>query len=533
MLVKHTTRLGLATAAIVAFAGAAWAGGILRVALTATDVPTTTGAPDNGGEGLRFLGFPVFESLVLWDLTRADKLADIRPGLAESWEQNKADQTKWIFRLRKGVKFHDGTDWNADAAIWNLDRFYKQDAPQFDPPNAAVTQARDPYIANYRKIDDYTIEIGNPRPISYFPNMITWILHVSPAQFAKAGSWAEFAKAPAGTGPFKIIEFKPRVSATLARNEGYWDKTRVPKLDKIVVFPIPEPTTRLSALRSGEVDWIEVPPPDAVPSLKAAGFEIVANSYPHSWPWTFNLAKEDSPFRDIRVRHAINYCVNRDGLVTLLNGLAEPAYGLFKKADPFFGHPKQQYTYDPAKAKALLKEAGYGPDKPIKAKIMITTSGSGQMLPLPMNEFLQQNFKECNFDISFEVVDWGAMLVALRNPPTAPQALGVDAMNISLHISMDISQFALFNLSGNVPPKGRNWPNWKNADFDAVIDRIEKSTDPQEILGNIQKAHETFVDDRPWLFIVHDRNARAMTKHIKGFVSAQSWFQDFTPVYME
>ena len=98
---------------------------------------------------------------------------------------------------------------------------------------------------------------------------------------------------------------------------------------------------------------------------------------------------------------------------------------------------------------------------------------------------------------------------------------------------MDISQFALFNLSGNAPPKGRNWPNWKNAEFDAVIERIEKSTDPEEIVANIRKAHEIFVDDPPWLFIVHDRNARAMTKNVKGFTSAQSWFQDFTPVYME
>ena len=139
---KRAMRLVLTVvAAIIAFAGAAQAGGTLRVALTATDVPTTTGAPDNGGEGLRFLGFPVFESLVLWDLTRADKLAEIRPGLAERWEQDKNDLTKWVFRLRKGVKFHDGTDWNADAAIWNLDRFLNKDAPQFDPPNAAVTQA--------------------------------------------------------------------------------------------------------------------------------------------------------------------------------------------------------------------------------------------------------------------------------------------------------------------------------------------------------------------------------------------------------
>jgi ABC-type transport system substrate-binding protein len=81
--------------------------------------------------------------------------------------------------------------------------------------------------------------------------------------------------------------------------------------------------------------------------------------------------------------------------------------------------------------------------------------------------------------------------------------------------------------------EGLRWPHWQNPRFDALIDRIEKSSDPEGIIGDIQKAHEVFVDDRPWLFIVHDRNARAMTKHVKGFVSAQSWFQDFTPVSME
>src|SRR6185312_12415849 len=93
-------------------AGSALAGGTLRIAMTASDVPITTGAPDNGYEGVRFLGYPVFEGLALWDLTRADKLADIRPGLAERWEQDAADKTKWVFHLRKGVKFHDGSEFN-------------------------------------------------------------------------------------------------------------------------------------------------------------------------------------------------------------------------------------------------------------------------------------------------------------------------------------------------------------------------------------------------------------------------------------
>lgn len=292
MMIGKMVRLGLATwvvAAVGSLSGPAQAGGTLRVAMTASDVPTTTGAPDNGFEGLRFLGYPVYEGLVLWDLSRADKLAEIRPGLAERWEQDASDNGKWIFHLRRGVKFHDGSDFNADAAIWNLDRYFKSDAPQFDPTGGALARGRDPWITGYRKIDDYTIEISNPHPLSYFPLALSYMLYSSPAQFKRTGSWAEFAKAPSGTGPFKITEFKPRISVTLSRNDDYWDKNRVPKLDKMVLFPMPEATTRLAALRSGQVDWIEVPPPDAVPSLKAAGFAIVTNSYPHVWPWVMNL----------------------------------------------------------------------------------------------------------------------------------------------------------------------------------------------------------------------------------------------------
>src|ERR1700722_2661445 len=90
----------------------------LRIAMTAADIPTATGLPNNGFEGMRFLGYPIFEGLVLWDLTRTDKLATLRPGLAESYEQSAQDKKVWIFHLRHGVKFHDGTDFNADAVIW-------------------------------------------------------------------------------------------------------------------------------------------------------------------------------------------------------------------------------------------------------------------------------------------------------------------------------------------------------------------------------------------------------------------------------
>src|SRR4051812_28531011 len=109
------------TAALALSIQPALAQSTLRIAMTAADIPTATGLPNNGFEGMRFMGYPIFEGLVLWDLSKPDQLAGLRPGLAEKWEQASGDNKTWIFHLRKGVKFHDGTDFNADAVIWNLD----------------------------------------------------------------------------------------------------------------------------------------------------------------------------------------------------------------------------------------------------------------------------------------------------------------------------------------------------------------------------------------------------------------------------
>jgi peptide/nickel transport system substrate-binding protein len=314
---------------------------VLRIAMTASDIPTTTGMPNNGFEGMRFLGYPIFEALVLWDLSRGDRLADLRPGLAESYEQAADDKRTWIFHLRHGVKFHDGTDFNADAVMWNLDRYFKNESPQFEPPAGGIVRARAPALQSYRKIDDYTVAIATREPISYFPYMAVYILFTSPASFEKGGrDWSRVATLPpAGTGPFRLTRVLPRETAEFARFDGYWDQSHKAKVDAIRLLPIPEANSRLAALRSGQVDWIEVPPPDGIPSLKAAGFDIITNSYPHVWPWEYNIAAPNSPFKDVRVRAALNYCVDRAGLVTLLNGTAEPAVGWLKPKDEGFGKP--------------------------------------------------------------------------------------------------------------------------------------------------------------------------------------------------
>jgi peptide/nickel transport system substrate-binding protein len=507
----------------------------LRIAMTASDIPTATGLPNNGFEGMRFLGYPVFEGLVLWDLTGTDQLAALRPGLAEKWEQDPADTKIWIFHLRHGVKFHDGTDFNADAVIWNLDRYFNNNSPQFEPPSSAMSRARVPLMGSYRKIDDDTVAITTTKPASYFPYMAVYLLFTSPASFEKAGhDWARVATLPAaGTGPFRIAKIVPRQEADFARWEGYWDATRMAKVDNVVLLPIPEANSRLAALRAGQVDWIEVPPPDGIASLKSAGYTITTGSYPHVWPWFYNIGAANSPFKDVRVRQALNYCIDREGLVSLLNGTAEPSAGWLKASDPDFGTPLNRYTFDPAKGKALLAEAGYTPAKPLSFKVLISNSGSGQMLPLAMNEFLQQNLKEaCGVTVEFDVVEWQVLLTAARATPDSPSLQGAMALNISSP-SSDAGVMARYFSSANFSPNGFNFEQWKDDAFDAALKTIGESTDPKEISAAYRKAHERLVDNPPWLYIVHDLNPRAMSPKVKGFVSPQSWFIDLTSVSVQ
>lgn len=520
----------LLTAGIGATASAQEAG-TLRIAMTAADVPTTNGAPNNGYEGLRWLGYPVFESLVLWDLSRSDTLAGLKPGLAESWEQDATDPTKWRFRLRAGVTFHDGTPWNADAAIWGLDRFYRNDAPNYDPQGSAFTRPRTAGFSAYRKIDDMTIELTSERPLSYFPYIVPYILFSSPRAFEAMGrDWARVGNAPAGTGPFRITRFVPRQSVELSRNDNYWDTARRPRLNRVILLPVPDANTRVAALRSGQVDWIEAPPPDALQPLRSAGFNVVTNSYPHVWPWIFAAGKPDSPTADIRVRQALNYCLDRDGLVTMLSGIAEPAVGFYNASNPLFGNPQNRYRLDPARGRALLAEAGYTAQRPLRIKVGISSSGSGQMQPLPMNEAIQQNLREnCGVQVSFEVVEWTVLLGTLRAEPTSPGWLGADASNVSL-VSSDPFQMARWFLSSNASPRGSNAGHWRDEAFDAAMAEVERARTPEEAAPAIRRAHERLVDGAPWLYIVHDTNPRAMSRRVSGFVSAQSWFQDLATV---
>ncbi len=509
-------------------------GGVLRIGMTAADIPYTGGQPDQGFEGFRFIGFQLYDGLVRWDLSQGDKLPELAPGLAESWEVSKEDNTKWIFKLRRGVQFHDGSEFNAEAFLWNLEKIRNKDAPQYDVKQAGLVRWATTEMKEWRKLDDYTLELTTPRPTSFVPYFLTYILMSSPTQWEKVGrDWKAFAENPSGTGPFKLTRLVPRERTELERFVEYWDKKRIPKADKVILLPTPEPTTRQAALRNGQVDWIEVPPPDAIPSLRQAGFQIVLRSYPHNWAYSLNLRK--APWDNKLVRQAANYAIDRVGLCkSLLSDTCIPELGVVYPAHPWFGNPKQRYEYDPAKAKELLRQAGYdGKEKRVKSSMLISTSGSGQMLPLAMNEFVQENLREVGIDLELVPIEWNVMIQRFLQGFQHADNANLGGINISLHFIEPHGALMRRFHSAYTPPKSTNIMLYANPEVDRLLEAAEASFDAQAQDRFLAQAHEIIVDDAPWVFIVHDLNPRAMSQKVKGFVQAQSWFQDLTPVWVE
>ena len=179
--------VGAAAIAALALGGTPVAAQVLRVAMTASDLPTTGGIPDQGAEGSRFAGYPIYDGLVDWDFTHPDQTAGITPGLATEWHVNPDDHKEWIFTLRQGVKFHDGTDFNADAVIFNLDRTFNPKSPVYDGAEAPFNTSQLPALDHYTKLDDSHVAIWTAQPYSPFPYTMTHILIVSPAQYEKDG----------------------------------------------------------------------------------------------------------------------------------------------------------------------------------------------------------------------------------------------------------------------------------------------------------------------------------------------------------
>ncbi|GAA4873089.1 ABC transporter substrate-binding protein [Pseudonocardia benzenivorans] len=500
-----------------ATSGGGAGGNTLIIGMTASDIPILdTGlAQGQGYEGLRFVANQLYDGLTKFDLTKGDQIPKIEPDLAESWQPN-ADLTSWTFKLRPGVTFHDGTPWNADAAIFNLERYADKSSPNFYQELNAQGGLSIAGIKSFSKVDDMTITINTNGPWSYLPVDLATVYFGSPTAIKAEGNQG-FAEKPVGTGPFKFESLERGQRLVMTKNASYWNGA--PKLDKVILRPIPDPTARVAALRSGEVNWIEVPPPDDVPSLQNQGFQVLTNSYNHIWPWVYNMRK--APFDNQKVREALNWAINRQSLVdNILKGTAEPALGFTPKADASFRPESEVYGYDPAKAKQLLAEAGY--PNGFTMTLSYPTSGSGNMVPTPMNTALQADLAAVGVKVELKPIEWAAMLndfFAGNIPDDA------NAMNISLSYQQEGFWTSWFGSQST-----SNAGKYSNPQVDALLAKARTILDDKQRSDVYAQVAQILGQDSPWLVVVNDKNPRVLSANVKGFVQPQSWFADLTTI---
>ena len=349
----RTLRLAAAAAATLMFAGAAAAD---EVTIGISSEPSAMDPHyHNLGPNNAFAS-NVYDALII-----QDEQQTLTPGLAVSWKP--VDDLTWEFKLREGVKFHDGSDFNADDVMFTAER-----APNV--PNSPSSFGTYLKGKTFKKVDDYTIHVTTEKPYPLMAVDLSNIQIIS-NEVGMEVSTPDFndGKAMIGTGPYKFVEWVPSDRIVLTANPDYWGEKA--RFDTVTLKPIKSNPTRVAALLSGDVDMIDnVPTTDIATLKKEAGLELVQGISNRVIYLHMDRFRDNSPYitgtdgknplNDVRVRRAISMAINREAIVErVMEGVAIPAGQLLPPG--FFGTSKnlKPMPYDPAKAKALLAEAGY------------------------------------------------------------------------------------------------------------------------------------------------------------------------------
>lgn len=530
-----STRIAAALSAVVLAASACAGGaygaaldgpapsepGVLKIAMTSSNIPLTGTYPDNGYEGFRFVGNNLYDGLTRLNLDQEDELPTPQPALAESWEHSD-DLTTWTFHLRDGVTFHDGTPFDADAVVFALERLKNPDFEYYDQATSSRSASVTKYYASWRKVDDLTVEITTTQPYAYVPWDAAALFIGSPTAIKEWGNEL-YPQHATGTGPFRMTRLVDGQVLEMERNEDYW---RGPaRLERIELYPAPEAATRLSMLQSGQVNFADAPSPDAIELLEDEGYDVKLAEYPHGIMPRFNMFR--APFKDnLALRQALNYAIDREGTAALVNGSGTPASQYVYEGHPDYVADNPGYSYDPAKAKELLAEAGYEPGE-LTLTMAYPTGGSGNMYPDPMMQKLQMDFRAIGVELVLMPLEWNTILTIGIDGLASQQWDDIDILWASPAAGMMPSGYTatFFCQRG---PDTPNATGLCDERIDEAMNAAMASADADTQHAEIQQAMDVAVDEAYFLFWVHDLNLRVLSPDVHGYQEVQSWWLDFT-----
>jgi ABC-type transport system substrate-binding protein len=400
---------------VLAFVGSAVAqqpkpGGTLRVAWEA-DVTGLDPHLSNGIQAWHVVG-NLFNSLLT-----IDAQLNYVPDLAESWEVLE-DGKVYVFHLRQGVKFHDGTDFDAEAVRWNYRRIIDPEEKALDAPLYNIVEA-------VEALDTHTVKFTLKHPsMTLLPTLAanrTGFLQMSPASYKQWGK-ENVRLHPVGTGPFKLARWDQNQIIVLEKNPEYF-KPGLPYLDRIELRIMKEGVTRVTALRAGEVDFANAVPREQVERLsKDPNIHMLRGLETQRITLAFNQKKP--PFQDVRVRQAVlGYGVDRSTITkTALLGQAQPLWSVVPQGARDHIDFGEQFPYNPQKAKALLKEAGYDERKPLRYTIM--THGAEAALP-NISTIIKTQLAQIGVEVTVDVIDRPIFLRRLTQDRDWDQAVNL------------------------------------------------------------------------------------------------------------
>ncbi len=337
-------------------------------------------------------------------LTR-DASGKLAPNLATSWKP--FDDQTWRFELRKDVTFHNGEKFNAETVKANWDRL--------KDPNAKTTSSGIQNITGARVVDAYTVDILSAGPNPMVPaRMGMFAGTIVPREYLQTAGAEALATKPVGTGPFRFVEWVKDDHITLEANPTYWGGA--PKVQRVIFKPIPSDATRVAAIQTGEVDVAASIPPEALAQLKGAQ-GVRVDSVVGQRVQYVSLDGRVKPLDDRRVRQALNYAVDVDSIIkNVLEGNAIRVAGPVAKDMFGYDDSVKPYTYDPDRAKALLKEAGVGDGFSIKMH-----SPSGRYLKdKEVAQTIAGYLGKVGVQVDLEVLEWANFATRLQNKGLAP-----------------------------------------------------------------------------------------------------------------
>ncbi len=447
----------------------------------------------------------VYETL-LW----YDEEGNVIPWLATRWEVSD-DGLTYTFYLREGVKFHDGSELDAETVCLNVERWINPDA------RVPLRSQLGP-VKGCNAVDKYTVEITLEKPYAPFLRAIaSYLMITSRPTLERFG--ADVITEPVGTGPYRFVRWEKGKEIVLERFEDYWGD--VPPTRRLVWQIFPEAGTRLAALRAGDVDAAFLPPASEYPKLKDdPNFKVYS---PVTTRVIFIALLPKGPLNDVRVRQAINYAVDKEAIVrNVLFGLGQP---LDAPIPPFFfGYcPQEPYEYNPERARQLLAEAGY----PNGFRMVLLHPTGRYLNDKQIAEALQGYLGQVGIQVELRTMDWPSYVAEILKPNV--DEIGGDAILIGwgpLVADAHFTMYAQFH-SKEAPPNGLQLARYSNPEVDRLLDAALSELDEERRRQLYCDAIRIIWRDAPWIFLHAQRYFMATSNKVRDvmvFVDGEEFF---------